>query len=145
MYRRICIAAAVCLALLLTACGKSFDKRADEAAVEFLNAMLARDGEKLKTLVHPGHTDELTFDDGFYEVLAGIEIYEGMELNGLDAAGKVYNENDEDVNGKVYVCAYVAKIDQMFYDISLVFLENDAGFGLIAASAGYCTDESYYQ
>jgi len=142
--KRLFILAAACICLLLTGCGSDFAERADDAALRFTEAMLARDDAALEPLVHPEHKEEVRFDDGFYEVLAELEILPGMKLQGLDAGEKRFTESDDALEGTVYVCGYVAQIDQMFYDISLVFLDNDAGFGIVAASAGYCTDPSYY-
>lgn len=142
MKRIIPLILSVCLCLLLCACGIDTDA-ADNCAIGFINGMLARDEEKMKKSLHPDHIESALPDEDFYKKLEYYNISEGTELSGIDDAGKSYSD-DTELDGRVIKCNYVARINELFYNINLVILDNDNGYGVVAVSLEFCTDPRYY-
>ncbi|MBQ3231090.1 MAG: hypothetical protein IJO64_02430 [Clostridia bacterium] len=133
---------ALCFCLSLCACGIDTDA-ADDCALGFINGMLARDEEKMKRNIHPDHIESALPNDEFYKMLENYNIAVGTELGGIDVAGKSYAD-DTELEGRVIKCRYVARIDELFYNVDLVILDNDNGYGIVAASLEFCTDPRYY-
>lgn len=142
MKRVISVLLSVFFCLSLCACGIDTEA-ADNCARGFISGMLARNEEKLRSCIHPDHIESVLPDDAFYEMLEYYNIKNGAELSGLDDAGKSYAD-DTGLDGRVIRCNYVARIDELFYSIYIVVLDNDNGCGVVAASLEFCTDPRYY-
>lgn len=142
MKKIIMLLLAACLCLSLCACGIDTEA-ADNCALGFINGMLARDEEKMKRSIHPDHIESALPGEAFYEKLEYYSIAEGAELSGIDDAGKSYSD-DTGLDGRVIKCNYVARINELFYNINLVILDNDNGYGVVAVSLEFCTDPRYY-
>ena len=144
MKRFICTAALLFMTVcLLCSCADGNIDKADGMAKQFTESMLARDVQTLSTLTHPDHIDEVVYDDPFFEQLEFYGLTGGETLEEFYVGSKRY-ETDESLGGEVYVCDYVALVDQVPYDVMVVFLDNENGFGIIAASVDYCKDVDYY-
>ncbi len=132
---------AVCLSL--AACGGIDEQKADDCAIPFIKAMLARDEAAMKEHMHPDHTETALPGEDFYKLLESYSLTPGAELTGTDSAGKSYAE-DTSLEGDVIKANYVARIDELFYNINLVILENGRGYGVIGVFVEFCTDPRYY-
>lgn len=120
-------------------------KKADEAAVGFITALLLRDEERMKQYLHPDYTDSALPDDEFYKELEENAYFSvGNTLDGLDSTMKTYLD-DEALDGTALECCYVARSNEVFYNFELIVLENDNGYGIVSVAAALNRDPNYYQ
>ena len=132
------------LLLLLTLCGCESDfKNADEAAMGFIKAMLLRDEDAMSDFIHPDYRSSAIPDDEFYEALSTQFFEIGHPLDALDSVTKTYME-DSSIEGDVLKCGYVARVNELFYNVELIILENDNGYGVISVAMALNTDVDYY-
>ena len=142
--KKLCfLLAALIIAAAFCACSVDKEDRADIDTVTLLKAVLARDTEKLDSLTHPDMKSAVVYGDGFYESLSELGVTVGKPLDGVTAVSKRVS-SEEDLGGKVYVCEYMALIDQMPYSVTVMFLDSDSGFGVAGANFDFCTDAEYY-
>ena len=133
---------AVCL-LLLTACSDIDVKRADDTALGYIQALLTGDSKEVSAYTHPVSGGEAIPSEDYYALLSeSYFINAGDELVGLDSADKRYSDETE-LEGRVIVCNYIAYIDSIFYDFVITVLDNEEGYGVVACTVGFCTDEKY--
>ncbi len=132
------------LILVVTLCGcESNFERADEAAMGFIKAMLLRDEDGMKDFIHPDYKKTAVPDDEFYKALETQYFEIGHTLDALDSATKTYME-DTSIDGEVLQCGYVARVNELFYNVELIILENDNGYGVISVAMALNTDINYY-
>jgi len=135
MKKRIALFLAVLLCIAaLSGCSGIDAERADTLCTDYAAAVLARDEEKMKSLIHPGYTDTALPDDAFYETASKAYLNVGDEITSLTAVAKNYSD-DTELDGRVISCNYLAFIDELYYEFVFVILDNDAGYGIIAFSA----------
>ena len=120
----------IALALSLSSCAKEF-KKADEQAVKYVEALLQRDEEEMSKYIHPDHKDSAIPDDAFYADLEEQKLPVGMELTALEAGTKNYVENTS-LEGTVLQCNYILRANELFYNVELIILDNDKGYGVVA-------------
>ncbi len=119
-------------------------KRSDELAVPFVKALLLRDNEGMKEYIHPDYTREALPNDEFYSRLEKDHFFTiGNELTYLTAVSKQNIENTE-IKGELLNCVYLIMSNEVYYDVNLVILDNDNGYGVIAVSVNLNTDPSLY-
>ena len=135
--------AAVTACALFAGCGDGVSDKADETAVGFVKAVLARDISALDSLTHPDHLGDVVYGEAFFEKLEKLGIDSGDPLDAVTAVSKRVSKDDA-LGGEVYVCEYVARIDQMPYDLSIMYLDTGKAFGVIGAEVDLCTDPQYY-
>lgn len=135
----------LCGIILFSFCScNSALKRSDELAVPFIKALLLRDNEGMAEYIHPDYTDEALPDDAFYTRLEKEHFFTiGNELTYLTAVSKQNVENTE-IKGKLLNCVYLIMSNEAYYDVNLLVLDNDNGYGVIAVSVSLNTDPSLY-
>lgn len=133
---------ALIMVLSLCSCESRF-KRADQTALGFISAMLVRDEEAMLEFVHPDHKDSAVPNDEFYETLEEQYFEIGHELTALDSITKNYRD-DTSLDGTVLECGYVARVNELFYSIDLIILDNDNGYGIVSVAATLNTNAEYY-
>ncbi|MBE6692777.1 MAG: hypothetical protein E7586_05610 [Ruminococcaceae bacterium] len=135
----------LCGIILFSFCScNSALKRSDELAVPFIKALLLRDNEGMAEYIHPDYTDEALPDDEFYSRLEKEHFFTiGNELTYLTAVSKQNVENTE-IKGKLLNCVYLIMSNEAYYDVNLLVLDNDNGYGVIAVSVSLNTDPSLY-
>ncbi len=142
MKKFLVISISLIMILLLCSCEGRFE-RADETSKGFISAMLLRDEEAMRDFVHPDHKDTAIPDDRFYETLEEQYFEIGHELTALDSVTKNYVD-DTSLDGTVLECGYVARVNELFYSIDIMILENDNGYGVISVAATLNTNADYY-
>lgn len=139
MKRILCLALAIISVLTLSACGKEYE-RADEYAEAFINALLARDEEKMSGYIHPEHIDTAMPNDVFYKTLEEQYLKVGYEMTELNVVGKAKISGMDDA----LRCTYVARINELFYTVELIILEDDGGYGIVSTIMMLNTELDYY-
>lgn len=136
----------ICFLIVLPLCGcDSQLKKTDEAALPFVKAMLNRDVEGMKTYLHPDYIETALPDDAFYKELTDKHFFAiGNELTSLTAVGKNY-VTETDIEGDLIQCQYVIMTNELYYNVELMMLENETGFGIIAVSAELNTTPDLYK
>ncbi len=127
----------------LAGCNKD-NQKADECAANFVEAMLLRNEKAMKEFAHPDYLKEAIPNDAFYEELQKNHFFTiGKELTAISAIEKNYI-NDTSIDGTLMECIYVVRTNELFYDVELMILENDNGYGVIAISAKLNTNPELY-
>lgn len=142
MKRIFATAIAFIMIFSLCSCESNF-KRADETALSFITAMLLRDENAMLAHIHPDYSDSALPDDAFYENLKAQYLDIGHELTALDSATKTYLD-DTSLDGTVLECGYVARANELFYNVELIILDNENGYGVISVALTLNTDPNYY-
>ncbi len=127
----------------LSACNKDI-KKADETAAEFIEAMLLIDEKTMRRYAHPDYLEKAVPDEDFYKELSENHFFSvGHELTAISAMAKNY-VNDTSIEGALMECIYVIRTNELFYDVTLMILEDDKGYGVISVSAKLNTDPTLY-
>ena len=136
----------LCCIIMLSLCScNSALKRSDELAVPFVKAFLLRDEAGMKEFIHPDYIDEALPDDEFYSRLEKDHFFTiGNDLTYLTAVSKQNIENTE-IQGELLNCVYLIMSNEAYYDVNLVILDNDKGYGVIAVSVNLNTNPLLYQ
>ncbi len=134
------------LAFSLCGCGESTDEleKTDELAVPFTEALLLGDTEKMKEYIHPDYMESALPDEEFYAYLAENHFFSlGNKLTSLSATAKTYI-NETSMEGTLLDCAYLIMTNELYYDLSLMILDNERGYGVIAVSMNLNTNVDLY-
>ena len=138
---------AVIFAAILTvsACGCTEQyETADEYARGFISALCLRDEETMKKYVHPDHVNTAIPDDSFYETLSMQFFQVGNEMTELNGVGKAEIEEDLGFDGDTMKCTYTARVNELFYTVELIVLENENGYGIVSVAMVLNTELDYY-
>ncbi len=127
------ILAFVALSLMLCGCANKEFRQADETAAKYIEALLLRSEEGMKNHIHPDYTDEAIPGDEFYKSLEEQFLTVGCTLDAIEAGEKNYVENT-DIDGTVLQCKYVIRANELFYNVELMIVDNDKGYGVAAVS-----------
>ena len=128
----------------LYACNKD-NQKADECAAEFIEAFLFRNEKDMKEYSHPDYMDEAIPDDAFYEELTKNHFFTlGNDLTEITAMEKNYI-NETSVEGTLMECVYMIRTNELFYDVELLILDNDNGYGVIALSVKLNNNPELYK
>lgn len=131
--------------ILFSFAGCSDDNsKTDEIAVPFVKAMLLRDNGGMSDYLHPDYKESALPDDKFYDSLSENHFFSaGNELDGLTAVDKNY-VTDTGVDGTLMKCNYLIRTNELLYDVELMILENDNGYGIVAVSMKMNTEIDYF-
>lgn len=121
------------LSVIFCGCADKNVKKADETASAFLEALLLRNEEGMKQYIHPDYTEKALPDDEFYKSLEEQFLPVGNKLDALEAGEKNYVENT-DIDGTVLQCKYIIRANELFYNVELMIVDNDNGYGVAAVS-----------
>lgn len=130
---------ALTLLIPLTSCTESYEK-ADEYATGYITALLLRDEEGMKKYIHPDHIADAIPDDKFYDTLAEQYLTIGHPLTNLSGVGKSKIEGMDDCMR----CTYVARVNELFYTVELIVLDNENGYGVVSVAMVLNTELDYY-
>lgn len=139
MKRTVLILLAALLVFSLSACTESYEK-ADEYANKFITALLIRDEAEMKQYLHPEYTESAMPDDVFYETLEKQFLTVGHPLTNLSGVGKAKIKNMDDT----LRCTYVARVNELFYTVELIILDNENGYGIVSVAMVLNTELDYY-
>lgn len=143
MKKQLLILLCFCISFSLFGCESDLEKT-DEYAVPFVEAMLLRDEDGMKEYLHPDYIEKALPDDSFYDDLAKNHFFtEGNSLTQLTAIDKKRIE-DTEIDGKLMECNYRIVSNEAYYDVNLIFLDNDNGYGIIAVSMTICLEPELY-
>lgn len=144
MIKRLLFAAfAVLMIFSLSACTEQYEK-ADKYAKNFISALCLGDEAKMKEYVHPDYIEQAVPDEAFYETLSTQFFTVGNEMTALNGVGKAEMEDDNAFEGDVLKCTYVARVNELFYTVELIVLENDNGYGIVSVAMVLNTELDYY-
>ena len=119
-------------------------ERADEVSLGFIRALALRDETEMKKYIHPDFVESAMPNEEFYNNLKNQFFEAGNPLDGLDSISK--GKSDAvDADGEELKCTYVARINELFYAVELIILENDNGYGIVSVAVVLNTDTKYYQ
>lgn len=118
-------------------------EKADELSLSFIRALALRDEAEMEKYLHPDHKTEAMPNDEFYKNLEEQFFTVGHTLDGLDAISKGKAEG-LDFDGDAMKCSYVARINELFYTVELIILDNDNGYGIVSVAVVLNTDTKYY-
>lgn len=135
----------ICFSLIISLFGCNSDmERTDELAVPFVEAMLKGDENGMKNYIHPDYTESAMPDEDFYSNLESNHFFTmGNDLTMLTAIGKNYVE-DTEIEGELIQCLYVIMSNELYYNVELMILDNDNGYGVIAVSVSLNTEPRLY-
>ena len=134
----------ISIAFTLFGCN-SAQKKSDELAVPFVKALLLDNQEAMKEYIHPDYMEKALPDGEFYKTLEEKHFFsKGNDLTYLTAVNKQEIENAE-VDGYLLQCDYRIMSNEVYYDVSLMILDNDGGYGVIAVSMNLSTDPELYK
>lgn len=119
-------------------------EKADDYAKGFISALCLRDEESMKKYAHPDHIEQAIPDDSFYETLSTQFFTVGNEMTALNGVGKAEIEDNLSMDGEVKKCTYVARVNELFYTVELIVLENDRGYGIVSVAMVLNTELDYY-
>ncbi len=134
---------AAILLVSLFGCTEQYEK-ADEYAKGFISALCLRDEETMKKYAHPDHIDSAIPDESFYETLSTQFFDVGNEMTALNGVGKAEIEEDLGFGGDTMKCTYIARVNELFYTVELIVLENDNGYGIVSVAMVLNTELDYY-
>ncbi len=137
----------IILAILTIFCFCACDtksERADELSLAFIRALALRDEAEMEKYLHPDYIDKAMPNDEFYKNLEEQFFTAGNPLDGLDAISKGKAEGI-DFDGDAMKCTYVARINELFYTVELIILDNDSGYGIVSIAVVLNTDTKYYK
>lgn len=139
MKRIICLFITLILVVSLTSCDNSYT-RADELAKSYVEAILARDEDKMRECLHPDHADEAMPNDAFYQTLEDQYLAVGYELTELNTVAKAKT----DIVDNALRCTYVARINELFYTVELIIVDDVNGYGVVSTIMMLNTEIDYY-
>lgn len=139
MMKRICLLLTVISILVFTSCGNNYE-RADIQAEGYIKALLARDEEAMANYIHPDYLNEAMPNDSFYETLEAQYLKVGYEMTELNGVGKA----KIDGMGDALRCTYVARINELFYTVELIIVDDDNGYGIVSTIMMLNTELDYY-
>lgn len=127
----------------LVACNND-NERTDEIALPFIKAMLLRDNGEMSNYLHPDYKESALPDDDFYKNLSENHFLTvGNQLDALNAMDKKY-VTDTSFDGQLMECDYLIRTNELLYDVKLMILENDNGYGVVAVSMKLNTTVNYF-
>jgi hypothetical protein len=118
---------------LVCGCANGEFKKADDTAAGYLEALLVRNEDGMKGFIHPDYLSEAIPDDEFYKSLEEQFLPVGNKLDALESGEKNYVENT-DIEGTVLQCKYIIRANELFYNVELMIVDNDNGYGVAAVS-----------
>lgn len=125
--------------LSFAACGNAETEQANELATDFIEALLLRDEDAMKKLVHPDYTDEAIPSDDFYKSLEEDHYFTvGNTLTAIE--GTINYIEKTDIEGTVMSCNYVVRTNELFYNVDLVIVDNDNGYGVVSVNMVFNED-----
>lgn len=127
------------LLLPLSACTESYEK-ADEYANKFITALLIRDEAEMQKYIHPDYTESSMPNDSFYETLEKQFLTVGHPLTNLSGVGKA---EIKDMDNTLR-CTYIARVNELFYTVELIILDNENGYGIVSVAMVLNTELDYY-
>lgn len=131
MKRFFAFALILAFAFSLFACGNSETERANEQATRFIEALLIRDEAAMKSQIHPDYTETALPTDSFYKTLEDEHYFSvGHSLTAIE--GTINYIENTDIQGTVMSCNYVIRTNELFYNVDLVIVENDNGYGVVS-------------
>lgn len=135
------IAAALLLTLVIffASCGNDY-KYADEFSTKYISALLLRDEAAMLEYIHPDYKEDALPNDEFYETLETQFLTVGHELTNLSGVGKSKVEGMKDA----LKCTYVARVNELFYTVELIILDNENGYGVVSTVMMLNTELDYY-
>lgn len=139
MKRIICLILTLLFAFSFTACTESYEK-ADEYAKNYITALLIRDEDGMKKYIHPDYTSQAIPDDKFYQTLEQQFLTVGHPLTNLSGVGKAKIDDMPDA----LRCTYVARVNELFYTVELIILDDDNGYGIVSVAMVLNTELDYY-
>ncbi len=139
MKRFLIVLIALALLLPLASCTESYEA-ADEYANKFITALLIRDEAEMKKYLHPDHTETAMPDDAFYQTLENQYLTVGHPLTNLSGVGKA---KIKDMDGALR-CSYIARVNELFYTVELIILDNENGYGIVSVAMVLNTELDYY-
>lgn len=143
MKRFLTVVLAIIMLFALVSCGGD-NQKADETAYPFIEAMLLRDNDAMKQYLHPDYVDTALPNDDFYKSLEENHFFTiGHKLDALEASGKK-NVEDTSFEGSLMQCIYLIRSNELFYDVTLMILDNENGYGIVAVSVELNTEALYY-
>ena len=134
---------AIIMLFSLCACTAQYEK-ADEYAKKFISALCLGDEEEMKKYTHPDYTEQAIPNEEFYETLATQFFTVGNEMTALNGVGKAELEDKTGFDGDALRCTYVARVNELFYTVELIILENEKGYGIVSVAVVLNTDLDYY-
>ncbi len=144
MKRSIALVLLFTFILTLVSCGGIDNERADKLAMGFVEDLLVRDEEGMADYLHPDAKGTAMPDDDFYKDLEENHFFIlGNSITAMDSIEKSHIENTS-LDGTVLQCKYVVRSNELFYDVELLILENDNGYGIVAVSMRLNTNPTYY-
>ena len=144
MKRLISLLISVITVFSLFGCNSDLEK-SDELAVPFVEALLLRDEDAMKEYIHPDYLEEAVPDDTFYQRLEKEHFFKiGNPLTQLTAIEKERVKETE-LDGDLLKCSYVIVCSELYYDVVLMILDNDNGYGIIAVSMNMNTNPEMYK
>ncbi len=118
---------------LACGCTNGEFKKADDTAAGYIEALLVRNEDGMKNFIHPDYKSEAIPNDDFYKSLEDQFLPIGNKLDALEAGEKNYVENT-DIEGTVLQCKYIIRANELFYNVELMIVDNDNGYGVAAVS-----------
>ena len=125
----------------LCACTQNDHSRADEHSRKFISALLLRDEDAMRGYIHPDYVDVAMPNDEFYETLEKQYLTVGHELTNLSAVGKA---EINDMDGDALKCTYIARVNELFYTVELIIIDNENGYGVVSAAMVLNIELDYY-
>ncbi|MBE6683217.1 MAG: hypothetical protein E7595_03580 [Ruminococcaceae bacterium] len=130
---------AVTFVLPLVSCTDKY-LTADEYSRNYLSAFLVRDEEEMKKYIHPDHIESVLPDDEFYKALEEQYLTVGHELTNLSGVDKI---KLDDPDGAIK-CTYVARINELFYTVEMIIIDDDNGYGIASFAIVFNNNFEYY-
>ena len=94
--------------------------------------------------IHPTYADQALPTAEFYSELAENHFFKpNKPITAITAVGKSYITNTE-VDGELLECAYLIFYNELYYEVKLLVLENDMGYGIISSSMELNLDSDFY-
>ena len=117
------------LILTLSACNND-QKKADEQATPFIRAMLKRDEAQMALYLHPDYKESAIPSDDFYSQLTEKHFFTvGAELDSITTVAKT-PVSDYNGSGSLVKYSYIIDANQLFYDVDLLILDDERGYGV---------------
>ena len=144
MKRILSLSLIIILAFTFSACTGEYEQ-ADEYAKDFISALCLGNAEKMAAYTHPDYTESALPDEEFYKALETQFFTVGNEMTALNGVGKARIEEDDAFpDGDVLKCTYVARVNELFYTVELIMLDNDNGYGVVSVAMVLNTELDYY-
>ncbi len=121
------------ISALACGCANGEFKKADDTAAGYIEALLVRNEDGMKNYIHPDYTSDAIPNDEFYKSLEEQFLPIGNNLDALESGEKNYVENT-DIEGTVLQCKYIIRANELFYNVELMIVDNDNGYGVAAVS-----------